>query len=311
MKKHKVDWAAYDLALKQRGSITFWFSQEAIAAWKAVPTGKRGKQQSYSDLAIETALSLRLVFNQALRQTEGLIESIFQMMELNLDVPDHTTLSRRGKVIKLPPNPISNPESLIVIIDSTGLKIYGAGEWSETKHGLCKRREWRKLHLGINGSTLEIVESSLTDNRVGDSTEGLKLLKKIDTPIDELMGDGAYDSRKIYDEVDNRDDGGEHTVTIPTPKNAVVSDNFHENPTQRDDHVNFINTNGRSAWEHKTGYFRRLLVENAMGRFKGIIGAKLRSRNFDAQKIEAALGCNILNKMIQLGTPLRPALRPL
>ena len=125
------------------------------------------------------------------------------------------------------------------------------------------------------------------------------------------MADGAYDSQKIYGDVENRDDGGDNTVTVPPPKNAVVSETFPEITTQRDGHVDYINTNGRSAWECKTDYYRRLLVENAMGRFKGIIGPKLRSRNFDAQKKEANLGCRILNKMIRLGTPLRPALDPI
>ena len=311
MTKQGVDWAAYDKSLKQRGSITFWLSDEAIAAWKAEPTGKRGRQPDYSDLAIETSLSLRLVFKQALRQTEGLIESIFKVMNIDLDVPDHTTLSRRGKMINLPSNVTQNHnDELVVIIDSTGLKIYGAGEWSETKHGLSKRREWRKLHLTIDSSTLEIVTSSLTDNHVGDSTEAMKHLKSIKDPIDEFMGDGAYDNHKIYAAVEGRNDEGDKSVTIPPRKGSVVSKGFSKNPTQRDGHVDFIEHNGRKTWENKNGYYRRLLVENAMGRFKGIIGSKLRSRNPEAQKTEAMIGCNILNKMVRLGTPLRPALNP-
>jgi len=230
-------------------------------------------------------------------------------MELDLDVPDHSTLSRRGKVIDIPPAVTSNSnDNLTVIIDSTGLKIYGAGEWSETKHGLSKRRQWRKLHLTIDGSTLEIIGSSLTDNHVGDVTEAPKLLDQIDKPIREFMGDGAYDSKEIYDAVYNHSDDNKPIVTVPPKKNGVVSTDFHDNPTERDKHIDFINNNDRKAWDLKNSYYRRLLVENAMGRFKEIIGPKLRSINFAAQKTEAKIGCKILNKMISLGTPLRPKL---
>jgi len=308
--KKKIDWAAYNESLKQRGSLTFWVSDEALDSWEAKQNGKRGAQPKYTDLAIETSLSLRLVFKQALRQTEGLIKSLFELIGVNLDVPNYSTLSKRGKVIKISPNiSMNSNESLVVIIDSTGLKIYGAGEWSETKHGLNKRREWRKLHLTIEESTLEIIVSSLTTNSVGDPTEALNHINQIDEPIDEFIGDGAYDGQSIYDAIaDHNTDNHPYTVTVPPPKNAVLSPQFPENPSKRDEHVDFINNNDRTAWEKMTLYHRRLLVENAMGRFKGIIGSVMRSRSFESQKTEATIACKILNKMVQLGTPLRPAL---
>ena len=305
----KTDWAAYDQALKKRGSITLWMSDEAIAQWNSKPTGKRGAQLTYSDLAIETSLTLRLVFKQGLRQTEGFVESLFELMNLDLKAPDHSTLSRRGMVLDIPSSTASfSDEGLVVVVDSTGLKIFGAGEWSETKHGLSRRRQWRKLHLSINAKTLEIVESSLTDNQVGDSTEALHHINTIEAPINEFMADGAYDCHQIYDAVEARDDGGNNAITIPPRKNAVVSEHFPENATRRDVHVDFIDTHGRSAWEMENEYSRRLLVENAMGRFKGIIGSTLRARDIKSQKVEALLSCNILNKMARLGTPLRPSM---
>ena len=308
MAKNKIDWAAYDKSLKQRGSITFWFSDEAIKAWSPEPTGKRGGQAKFSDLAIETALTLRLIFKQGLRQTEGLIGSIVNMMKLNIDVPDHSTLSRRGKVIDiLPIAHCDSSEGLVVIIDSTGLKIHGAGEWNENKHGLSKRREWRKLHLTINKSTLEIIAFSLTDNHVCDPTEIPNLLDQVRNPIDEFIGDGAYDTKKVYNTVESRTEEGNHNVTVPPQKNAVLSSDFKNNPTQRDAHVNFINLHDRSSWKSKFQYYRRLLVENTMGRYKGIIGSKLRSIDFERQKNEIKIGCKILNTMIKLGTPLHPA----
>ena len=288
---------------------TLWMSDEAIAQWYSKPTGKKGAQFTYSDLAIETSLTLRLVFKQGLRQTEGFVESLFELMNLDLKAPDHSTLSRRGMVLDIPSSTSSpSDKGIVVVVDSTGLKIFGAGEWSETKHGLSRRRQWRKLHLSINAKTLEIVESSLTDNQVGDSTEAVNHLNRIEAPINEFMGDGAYDCHQIYDAVEARDDGGNKSVTIPPRKNAVVSEHFPESATQRDGHVDFIDTHGRSAWEIESEYSRRLLVENAMGRVKGIIGSTLRGRNIKSQMIETALGCNILNKMVRLGTPLRPAI---
>ena len=138
----QVDWAAYDKALKQRGSITFWVSKEASEAWCAELIGKRGRQRKYSDLAIETSLNLRLVFGKALRQTEGLLESIFELMNVDLDAPDHSTLSRRSGGLRISKKVSSTSnEGLVVIIDSTGLKIYGTGEWNETKHGPSKKKE--------------------------------------------------------------------------------------------------------------------------------------------------------------------------
>jgi hypothetical protein len=283
MIKKKIDWAAYDQSLKQRGSITFWFSDEAIKAWCAEPSGKPGAQPKFSDLAIETALSLRLVFKQGLRQTEGLIGSIFNLMKLDLDVPDHSTLSRRGKALDLS-SVVSGDsrEGLVIIVDSTGLKIYGAGEWSENKHGLSKRREWRKLHLTINESTLEIIASSLTGSNVGDPTEIPNLLDQIKNPIDEFIGDGAYDTKKVYFSVENHAETGYHDVTVPPKKNAVLSPEFEKNPTQRDEHVNFINIHGRSSWESKFGVVQKqVILGNNKGRGILPLGAAQRCLKSD------------------------------
>jgi len=300
----KVDWAAYDRSLIQRGSITFWLCDDVMEAWYAQPNGKRGRQETYSDIAIETALTLRSVFGQGLRQTEGLLISLFQLMSIDLDAPDHTTLSRRSSVLDISiEKTLKSNESITIAVDSTGLKIFGSGEWCENRHGLRKRRQWRKLHITLNTSTLEVVEATLTENSVGDSTEAKNHLQVIENEIDEMLADGAYDCQEISNNIEEA--GG--LVTIPPPINAVVSKNFSTTPTQRDEHVTYINQNGRPAWEMKNHYSRRLLAENFMGRFKGIIGSKMRSRNIASQKVEAMIGCSILNRMIVLGTPTKPA----
>ena len=236
----KVNWNAYEKSLKRRGSITFWVSEDAQDSWYAEATGEPGGQQKYSDLAIETALNIRLVFRQAFRQTEGLLESIFEMMNIDLDAPDHTTLSRRSNGLEVSNNCFSvSKESLTIIIDSRGLKIYGAGEWNETKHGPSKRKQWRKLHLTINESNLEIVEASLTTNKVGDPTEAKKHIDKIENPIDEFIADGAYDDTKIAKKLESKNNGTSTTITVPPPSNARLSKNANTQSTQRAVHVKF------------------------------------------------------------------------
>jgi len=162
-------WREYDASLRNRGSLTIWFTEEALTGWKAQPRTTPGGQRHYSDLAIETALSLRAVFRLALRQSEGLIRSIMNMLEINLPDPDHTTLSRRTCRL-----PVCNPArigtgELHLIIGSTGLKLRGAGEWLFEKHGTTKRRAWRKLHIGIDADSGEIGAFDLTDKDVDDA----------------------------------------------------------------------------------------------------------------------------------------------
>ena len=151
-KYHVGNWPAYDRALVQRGDITVWLAPDAIAAWEAVGVGTRGGQRQYSDLAIETALTLRLIFHLPLRQTEGFLTSIFRMLGLELSVPDHTTLSRRGQHLDLPLRCAPAGAGLHLLVDSTGLSIVGEGEWAAVKHGGRGRRGWKKLHLGVDRS---------------------------------------------------------------------------------------------------------------------------------------------------------------
>src|SRR3954469_25234907 len=161
--QHRVtNWAAYDAALRQRGSLTIWFTDAAIAAWRAEPRTTPGGQPSYSDLAIATALTLRAVFRLALRQTEGLIGSVLQLLGLELAVPDHSTLSRRAQSLELPAQPHTTGGAIHLLVDSSGLKLGGPGEWLVEKHGTSKRRSWRKLHIGFDAVTGRIVASILT-----------------------------------------------------------------------------------------------------------------------------------------------------
>lgn len=299
--RRKIDWSQYEQGLRQRGSITFWFSEDVIDQWHPETGGKRGGQSHYSDVAIETSLTIRTVFGQALRQTEGLVTSLIALMGLDIKAPDHTTLSRRGRTIVVAPL-LRSGGPLTIAVDSTGLKIYGAGEWNESKHGGGKRRKWMKLHLGVDEATGDIVAETLTTNDVGDPSEAPVLLSQIGTPIDTFLGDGAYDTQGVYDAVAEQS-GDTGRVIVPPRKNAVVSTPIVGEQSQRDRHIITIDRFGRPLWEVREGYARRLIAENAMGRFKRIIGPQLRSRHVGNQTNEATIGVKVLNRMTRLGTP--------
>src|SRR5215203_5393946 len=223
MQKHKVtNWPAYDASLRQRGSLTVWFTDEAISAWTAEPRTTRGGQPWYSPLAILTALTLRAVFRLAYRQTEGLIGSIMRLLGLDLPVPDHTTLSRRAATLEVPrPRPGSSAdgdsraEPVHLLVDSTGLKLCGAGEWLIEKHGTKTRRSWRKLHLGRDADTGQIVAATLTTPDVDDGSQAGSLLDQVAGPVASFTGDGAYDQDGVYASVAERHP--EAAIIVPPP----------------------------------------------------------------------------------------------
>lgn len=306
MKFRVRNWREYEEGLRRRGSLTLWVTDEAIAGWKAIPRTTPGGQAIFSPLAIETALMVRLAFHLALRQTEGLMASIFALLEVSLNVPDHTTISRRAMGLKsislgcpLPEGPVD------LLIDSTGLKVYGAGEWLQEKHGAKARRIWRKLHLAVDSNTGMIVASILTDNSVGDSSQVAPLLDLVDGVIASVTADGAYDGAydgaPVYEAVAAR--AGDIPVVIPPHVTAVPSPNAGHSPTQRDRHIALIEAKGRLGWQKETGYGRRSLVETTMGRYKTIIGPKLRARSPGGQKAEAGIGVAVLNRMLHAGKP--------
>src|SRR4051794_26099075 len=199
-RRRVTNWAEYDAALRQRGSLTVWFSDEAIAAWHAEPRTTPGGQPHYSSLAITTALTLKAVFRLALRQTEGLIGSIIGLLGLDLSVPDHTTLSRRAATLEVPrprssrsPNAGRRAEPVHLLVDSTGLKLCGPGEWLIEKHGTKTRRSWRKMHIGVDADTGQIVASALTGREADDGAQVGPLLDQVAGPVASVTGDGAYD----------------------------------------------------------------------------------------------------------------------
>ena len=245
-----TNWPAYDASLRQRGSLTVWFTEEASAAWVAEPRTTRGGQSWYSPLAILTALTIRAVFRLAYRQAEGLLGSIVGLLGLGLRVPDHTTLSRRAATLDVPrpgnAGADAGLEPLHLLVDSTGLKLCGKGEWLLEKHGTATRRSWRALHLGVDADTGRIVAATLTSKDVDDASQVGPLLDQVAGAAASFTGDGGYDQDRVYDSVAERHP--EAVVVVPPRANAVPSDTAETAPTQRDGHLRHIAEHGRRAW---------------------------------------------------------------
>jgi hypothetical protein len=302
--KRKVqNWREYDASLRQRGSLTVWFSDAAIEGWRAAPRTTPGGQPWYSPLAIRTALTLRAVFRLALRQTEGLIGSIIHLLGLTLAVPDHTTLCRRAETLDVPrPRPRRDGEAVHLLVDSTGLKLCGAGEWLLEKHGTKTRRSWRKLHIGMDADTGQIVAAVLTTNDVDDASQVGPLLDQVVAPVAFFTADGAYDQEGVAAAVAERHP--EAAVIVPPRSTAVPSETAESAPTQRDRHLQFITEHGRAAWQKTSGYTIRARVEASIRRFKQVIGDGLRSRTDQRRATEVDVAVHALNRMLELGRPI-------
>ncbi len=300
---HRVtNWAEYDAGLRARGSLTVWFTPEAVAAWRAEPRTGRGGQPSYSALAIATALTLRAVFRLALRQTEGLIGSVLQLLGLDLPVPDHSTLSRRAETLGVPrPASGSGGGPAHLLVDSTGLKLCGPGEWLEEKHGTKRRRAWRVLHLATDADTGRIVASVLTDRDADDGSQVGPLLDRVDGPVASFTADGAYDRDDVYAAVAARHPDAD--VIVPPRSSAVPSGTAETAPTRRDAHLRCLAERGRMGWQRASGYGWRALVEADISRWKRVIGDGLRSQTDGRQATEVAIAADVLNRMLDLGRP--------
>ena len=296
--KYRVGhWSAYDRALVQRGDIAMWLTPDAIATWEAVGVGTRGGQLQFSDLAIETALTLRLIFHLPVRQAEGFLTSIFRMLDLDLSAPDHTTLSRRGQHLDPTLRCAPAGAGAHLIVDSTGLSIVGEGEWATAKHGGRGRRGWRKLHLGVNRSGV-IVAHALTDANVDDATTGIDLIGAVAGAVTRVTADAAYDTIAFYESAGAR--GAQ--VVVPSVTTATV---LRRRPrsSARDRTVKKINAIGCRRWKKTSGYHQQARVENAFFRYKAIFGDALRARSPGGQAAEALVACNVLNQMTDLGRP--------
>jgi Transposase DDE domain len=290
------NWSEYNASLKQRGSLTIWISSEAVANWTTDElTGEPGASPTYTDLAIETMATVQAIYGLAGRQTQGFLQSVFELMKLNLRAPEHSTLSRRRKQlsITLPVKDWSKARHLVV--DSTGIKVYGEGEWKVRQHGVGKRRTWRKLHFCTDEATLEIVSVVASTNDLSDAEVLPDLLQEVPGEIEQVSADGGYDQRKCYDTLNRH--GAK--AAIPPRRGAKIwrRANTKAERHVRDENLRRMRKVGRKQWKRESGYHRRSLAETQVFRFKTIFGDRLQSRKIENQFKELLLKSAILNQM--------------
>jgi hypothetical protein len=292
------NWSEYNAALRQRGSLTFWVSQEALDHWLSNEPPKKGAPKTDSDIAIVSVLTMKSLFQLAGRQASGLMTSLFELMHVELPVPDHSTVSRRLGRLEIPLPILEPQQSRHVVIDSTGIKVYGQGEWKVRQHGVSKRHTWLKLHLAVDETTGEILAAVVSTNDWADSEILPELVEQIEDEIEQVSADGAYDTSDCYDTLTQR---GAKPV-IPPRKNAVIwqHGNRQAPPHPRDENLRSIRRHGRKKWKRDTNYHRRSLSETAMFRHKTAFGGKVQSRKFENQATELLCQCAILNRMFQL-----------
>ena len=290
------NWAMYEAGLRSRGDLTIWLSEEAIHGWRAAGRRKPGGQKLYTNLAIETALTLRAVYHLPLRQLEGFLQSVFSMIGVHLPVPDHTTLSRRGRALgKLPLRPKMVKGPVHILIDSTGLRVHVGQSCIPPKH-----RSWRKLHLAVDRDSGKILAAELSSRKTHDSTRVPKLLGQPDGRVASACADGAYDTDAVYEAIRVRGSAARVRVLIPPKRNARVRPDA---PPERNRNIRAITRLGRRAWYRLSGINERERIENVFYRYKAILGREMRARTLAGQQVEARIGAKLLNTMASLGMP--------
>lgn len=313
----KIDWAKYNKALKERGRITFWIEKEKLERWLEEPEIKlRGGQRVYSDTAIACVLTVRSVFWMALRNAESFCRSLLAEMKQDLPVPDYTTLSRRCGDLIVPCARSLPKGALNIVVDSTGIKVYGEGEWKVRQHGWSQRRTWLKLHLAVDADTQEICATLVSSADVSDDEAFAPLIDSIEDDLASVGGDGAYDKVGVREKIEARG----ATPRIPPRRDAQLQKKAASSPDRqraldkRDAAIRRIEalrrtqTDGnlseaRKQWKQETHYHRRSLAETAMYRYKTLFGGAVRARTFDNQIKELCLNIVAMNRMTSLGIP--------
>lgn len=296
------NWKHYNAALVQRGSLTLWVSDDVIRAWRnTANTGKRGRPRTYSDTAVLCQATLKEVYHLPLRATQGLMGSMMKLLGLDLPVIHYSQLSRRCALLEVALPRRKKDEALHMVVDSTGVKVFGEGEWKVRQHGYSKRRTWRKLHLGADETTGEIVAAVVTTNNVADSQVLEDLLEQVEEEVEQVSGDGSYDKRSCYAAIRKR----KAKAAIPPQRNAKIwqHGNSKQERLMRDENLRRIRQVGRRAWKQEVSYHRRSLAETQMYRVKTIFGDRVSARQFAGQATQVLIRCAALNQMTHLGMP--------
>lgn len=297
------NWREYNAALVERGSLTVWFDENHQKQWYAAErSGRRGAPKRYSDVAVQCGLVIREVFHLPLRAMAGLMRSVIDLLGVELATPDYSTFSRRAAALTVSIGRCATLRPRHLVMDSTGLKVYGAGEWPVCRHGASKRRTWRKLHLAVDAESHEVVAAELTAVFVGDAEVFPDLREQL--PAEERLAsvaaDGAYDTQTCHNALLNR---GARAL-IPPRAGAAAWPPLADGRTHpRTAMVNYIQQHGRKAWKIHSGYHRRSLAETAMSRLKILFGERLRHHHFETQTTEAYARLAAMNSMTQLGMP--------
>ena len=300
------NWKAYNKSLVSRGSLTLWLEDSVLRAWRDIDISRKVVgEQLYADCVIQCCLLLGCVYHQPLRQTTGFVASLLAMLGRgDYAVPDYSTLCRRQSCLPVElSKALAGNSKIDIAIDSTGLKVYGEGEWKVRRYGASKRRTWRKLHIGIDVRTQQIVCAQLTGNAADDAQIATGMLKDKTARISSFRGDGAYDDFKLRKILGNR-----IRQIIPPPKDAVVHTDTKKKPLpdylkQRNEAVEYINSKDSKAWKEKEGYHQKSLNEVAMFRYKTAFTGRMSARKMENQKTEAQLKCKVLNLFRQQGMP--------
>jgi hypothetical protein len=302
--KYQVrNWKEYNQSLVNRGKITLWFNDEAVKYWIPEKKKQSGRPFQYSQIAIETALMIRYVFNLPLRATEGFLTSIFSLLNLQLPVPDYTLLCKRGKKA---PQPQGSKDVTDIVVDATGVKVFGEGEWKVKQHGRSKKGKWRKFHIGLDPKTGEVVVHEATKSGAHDSKIGCRLIGRL-KKVEKAYGDGAYDTKAFYQAVTSK--GGK--VIVPPRRGGVIDEKCADTSpfvTRNQSILEILGLGGddlaRSVWKKLKGYHVRSLVETWFSRFKRILGGSLRSHHEANQNAELAYKVRIMNRLTTVGMPV-------
>ena len=296
------NWSVYNRSLVKRGDITCWID---VKSWdcsrKSGPKG--GRPITYSDAAILTMLIIKSVYHLSLRSCQGFVCSLFRMINVDKDVPHYTTVCRRQSAVTLPKLPV-RPGPIHLVIDSSGLKIFGEGEWKVRQHGYSKHRMWTKLHLGVDEKSQLIVSAVFTGNDSGDDKKLCDVLEQYKGPIKQVSLDGAYDCHDCYTIINKR---GAKAVIPPQPNPRHKPKTIEKLIRPRDFTVWEIQQKGRAQWKKDNNYHRRSLAETSFYRYKKLLGDRLSARTFANQETEALVKCHILNKMTSMKAPNRKA----
>ena len=312
------NWSEYNKSLKNRGNLSIFISESLIKNGRIIvppKTGRVGRPTEYADELIEFTLTIRELFRLPLRQATGFVEFLFRLMGIESSAPDYTTVSKRMAIIKVRYQKKANKcnvgsNGIVLLIDSSGFKVFGEGEWKVRKHGASKRRTWRETHIIINHETRDIVGFTNTAARTHDNTQLKPLLEQAslsDYSIDTIIGDGAYEAKHNYKLVAKFN----ASIIAPPQKNATYHYDLKDGKIidvlgyeKRNEVIRSImKAGGLEKWKNEVGYHRRSLVENAFYRWKTIFGSNLKSRKEATQYTEQCLRAKIINRFNELGLP--------